>query len=81
MYNNAKRLDFMKRLIFYIPHQSVMRGRARCAAGARYSASLRSRLLTRAMSSGVGGLGQTRFRAVNATQRDPRLPPRVHGGR
>ena len=83
--NNAKRSDFMKRLIFYIPHQSKTRWRARYAARARHSASLRSLLLTRSMSSGVGGLGQTLFRAiatiVDTMQRDPRLPTCVSGGR
>ena len=85
MYNKAKRSDFMKRSIFHIPWQSKTRGRARYAAGSRYSASLRNRKLTRSMSSGVRGLGCTLFRAVativDATQRDPRLPPWVGGGR
>ena len=83
--NNARCTDFMKRLIFHIPHQSVSSWRTRCAAGTRHSASLRSLELTRSISSGVGGLGRLFFRAdatsVDATKRDPRLPPWVGGGR
>ena len=83
--NKVKSTDFMKRLILCIPHQSVSRWRTRCAAGASHSASLRSLELTRSITSGVGGSGRRLLRAdatiVDATKRDPRLPPWVGGGR
>ena len=83
--NNARCTDFMKRLLFHIPHQSVSAWRTRRAAGARHSASLRSLELTRSISLSVGGLDLHLRRAsdtiVDATERDPRLPLRVTGGR
>ena len=83
--NKAKRSDFMKRLISIIPHQSVASRRTRCAARPRHSASLRSLELTRSISLSVGGLELHLRRAsdtiVDATERDPRLPPLIGGGR
>ena len=87
MTNNKAKLstDFMKRLTLFIPHQSVTRWRTRGAAEASHSASLRSLELTRSIVSGVGCSGQRLLRAdatiVDATKRDPRLPPWVGGGR
>ena len=77
--------DFMKRLIRFIPPQSVPKGGTRDAARPRHSARARNFRLIRRMSVGVGGLACARFRAdvriVDATERDPRLPCWVFGGR
>ena len=71
---------FMKRLIRIIPPKTV-----EDASRPSHSARARSFRLIRRMSVGVGGLAWARFRAeesrVEATQRDPRLPCWVRGGR
>ena len=67
------------------PPQSVPEGGTRDAARPCHSARARNFRLIRRMSVGVGGLACARFRAleriVDATERDPRLPCWVLGGR
>ena len=67
------------------PPSPYQRGGTRDAARPRHSARARNFWLIRRMSVGVGGLACARFQAlqriVDATERDPRLPCWVLGGR
>ena len=77
--------DFMKRLICFIPPSSYHEGGREMRPDLVTAPRARNFRLTRRMSSGVGGLACARFRAlviiVDATERDPRLPCWVLGGR